>query len=97
MNSILLIEEHCKNFICGGTTMGPIAHTMLFAHLLEGDPDPRDPRLYNEGFPFRIWRDCGLDLALGRQRTSFSLDGQARTAKEAVELAGNDGVVTTTD
>lgn len=92
-----LIESGAKNWIIGGTTFGPLAHQLLFASLAEefGKGKPVwDGFWFNPGFPFRIWRDCGLDVALGRSgKPTFVVDFQTETAHEAVLLAGNQGVI----
>lgn len=91
-----LIAAGATNIMCDGTTMGPHAHTMLFQNLRgEFGKDARDPSWFNAGFPFRIWRESGLGYALGRNRPCHTLDGQARTPEEAVEMAGSDGVIVT--
>lgn len=76
--------------------MGPHAHQLMYQNL-RGDfgKDVCDPSWFNPDFPFRIWRDSGIGYALGRNRPEHSLDGQARTAEEAVEMAGSDGVIVT--
>ena len=96
MKSLELIRLKWDNFICGGTTMGPRAHTLMFQSY-RGDfgKDAWAPSWFNDGFPFRIWRDSGLGYALGRGCPEFSIDGQARTAEEAIEMAGSDGVIVT--
>ena len=92
----LLIKAGAKNLLCDGTTMGPHAHQLMYQNL-RGDfgKDVCDPSWFNPGFPFRIWRDSGIGYALGRNRPEHSLDGQARTAEDAVEKAGADGVIVT--
>ena len=90
----LLIAAHCNNFMCAGTVMGRYGHDLMY-NAWDSKIDPCDPKYFNEGFPFRIWRDSGVGYALGRNRPEYSIDGQARTAEEAVEMAGNDGVVVT--
>ena len=95
MRALDLIRLHAKNFICDGTTFGPEAHKLLFSSLRGENLDPRDPKLYNEGFPFRIWRETGLHHVTGRGGESIVLDGQASCAENAVDFAGNDGIITT--
>lgn len=94
--AILLIEAGAANFISNGTTLGPKAHELLMQSLRgELGCDAADPKLFNEGFPFRIYRDSGIGYALGRNRPEYTIDGQARTPQEAVEMARNDGVIVT--
>lgn len=89
-----LIKAGAKNLMCAGTTMGPHAHQLMYQNLRgEFGKDVCDPSWFNPGFPFRIWRDSGIGYALGRNRPEHSLDGQARTPSEAVEMAGSDGVI----
>jgi hypothetical protein len=94
-----LIAAHCNNFMCaadegGRTIMGKQAHELYF-DTRGSRIDPCDPKLFNPGFPYRIWRDSGIGYALGRNRPEYSIDGQAASAPEAVEMAGSDGVVVT--
>jgi len=91
-----LIRAGAQNIMCAGTTMGAHAHELMYQNL-RGDfgKDICDPRWFNDGFPYRIWRDSGVGFALGRNRPEYSIDGQARTPEEAVEIAGPDGVIVT--
>jgi len=93
-NSEKLIAAHCENFICGGTIMGRLALDLFHASRRDGI-DPCKPSWFNDGFPFGIWRDSGIGYALGRNRPEYSFDGRAQTAEQAVEMAGNDGVIVT--
>ena len=90
----LLIAAHCDNFMCAGTVMGRYGHELMY-DARRSNIDPCDPKYFNPGFPFRIWRDSGIGYALGRNRPEYSIDGQAKTAEDAVAMARNGGVVVT--
>jgi hypothetical protein len=87
-----LIEAGCKNLWAGSTIMGRSAESLYFQR---GDygKDPRDESWFNDGFPFRIWRDSGIGYATGRNKPEHTIDGQAKSVAEAVEKAGVDGVI----
>ena len=86
-----LIEAGAKNFISGSIFGGKAGE--LYCRRKEYDRDPRDPKWFNKGFPFRIWRDSGIGYALGRNRPEYAIDGQFKTVTEAIEAAGSDGVI----
>ena len=92
MTEIQLIEAGAKNFISGSSIFGGKAGE-LYCRRKEYDRDPRDPKWFNKGFPFRIWRDSGIGYALGRNRPEYAIDGQSKTVTEAIEAAGSDGVI----
>ena len=74
--------------------MGRLALDMFYA-CRRDKIDPCAESWFNPGFPFRVWRDTGNGYAMGRNRAEFGIDGQARTAAEAVAMAGADGVIVT--
>jgi len=87
-----LIKQGAQNIMAGGSIIGGKAGELYFQRDDFGG-DPRDPKWFNEGFPFRIWKDSGIGYALGRGRPEYSIDGQSKTVTDAIEAAGSDGVI----
>ena len=87
-----IIAAHGNDFWAGSCVMGKNGHDLFF-YSQRNHVNPRDPKHFNAGYPFRIWRDSGIGYALNRNTPEFSIDGQARTAEEAVQMALPDGVV----
>ena len=87
-----LIKQGAQNIIAGGSIIGGKAG-QLYLQRDELGGDPRDEKWFNDGFPFRIWRDSGIGYALGRNKPEYAIDGQFKTVTEAIEAAGSDGVI----
>jgi len=87
-----IIAAHGNDFWASSCIMGRNGHDLYF-YSRKFNINPCDPKHFNDGFPFRIWRDSGIGYALNRNAPQFSIDGQARTAEEAVQMALPDGVV----
>jgi len=86
-----LIAANTANFFAGdGTTMGPVAHRLLYQTLKnQGDPnyrDPRNPLWFSQGFDFCVWHEVN---------GKFTRTWQIHTVEQAVEVAGTDGVIVT--